>query len=450
MSEIIKIRRGLDIKLQGKADKIYVKTERSSLYAIKPTDFNGLVPKLTVKQGDLVKIGSPLFFDKTHPEVKFTSPVSGKVIDIIRGERRVILAVVIEADSKDDFIKFTKADPAQLSKEKIIETLLESGMWPVIRQRPYSVIANPGDTPKSIFISGFDSAPLAPDFGFIVKDFPLEFQKGIDALKKLTIGKIHLSLDGIFSPAKTYSNLLGVEFHKFTGPHPAGNVGVQINKIDPINKGEKVWVVGPLDVIRIGKLFMDGQLDNSTVVAVAGSEVIKPLYHKVIIGTSITPLIKDNIKQAEVRFISGNVLTGSKIEKDGFIGFYDNQLTVIPEGRYYDFLGWALPGIGKYSVSKSFFSWLNPSKEYKIDTNLKGGHRSYVISGEYEKVFPMDIYPVHLIKAILAEDIEKMERLGIYEVAEEDFALCEFVCTSKTDVQAIIRKGLDMMKKEME
>ena len=450
MSEIIRIRRGLDIKLQGKAEKIYLKTERSLLYAIKPTDFTGITPRLAVKPGDLVKTGSLLFCDKNHPEIKFTAPVSGKVSDIIRGERRIILAVVIESDGKDEFIQFIKAEPSQLTKEKIIENLLESGMWPVIRQRPYSVIANPSDSPKSIFISGFDTAPLAPDIDFIVKDVPVEFQKGIDAMKKLTPGNIHLCIDGTKSASATFSSVKGVDIHKFKGPHPAGNVGVHIHHIDPINKGDIVWFISPQDVIRIGRLFMDGQIDNTNIAAVTGSEVIKPSYYKVLRCTSIAPLIKDNIKQGEHRFISGNVLTGSKIEKGGFLGFYDNQLTVIPEGKNFDFLGWALPGIDKYSVSRSFFSWLAPAKEYKIDTNLKGGHRAYVMSGEYEKVFPMDIYPVHLIKAILAEDIDKMERLGIYEVAEEDFALCEFVCTSKTDVQSIIRKGLDLMRKEME
>ncbi len=450
ISETIRIRRGLNINLLGKADRIFLQGEKSSLYAIKPTDFIGITPKLTVKPGDIVKIGSTLFYDKKYPDIKFTAPVSGKVSEIIRGERRRILAVIMESDGTNDYIEFKKADPSELSKNTILETILESGMWPAIRQRPYAVIANPSDTPKSIFISGFDTAPLAPDYNFLLNDFAFEFQKGIDALIKLTTGKIHLSIDNTAVPAKAYTNVSGVEVHKFEGPHPAGNVGIQIHHIDPINKGDIVWYIGPLDVVRIGKLFIDGKVDNTALIAVVGSEVKKPAYHTGIRGTSIGPLIKNNINKGEVRYISGNVLTGSKIEKDDFIGYYDNQLSVIPEGKYYDFLGWALPGFGKYSTSRSFFSWLLPSKEYRLDTNLKGGRRSYVLTGEYEKVLPMDIYPVHLIKAILAEDIEKMENLGIYEIAEEDFALCEFVCTSKTEVQSIIRKGLDLVKKEME
>jgi len=449
-SEIIRIRRGLNIKLQGRADRNFIQVERPFLYALKPPDFTGVLPKIIVKPGDLVKIGTPLFYDKNHPEIKFTAPVSGKIAEITRGERRRVLAIVIESDGRDDCLQFTKADPSALSREEILSNIIESGMWPVIRQRPYSVIADPGDNPKSIFISGFDTSPLAPEYDFLVRDFQNEFQKGIDALRKLTTGKIHLSLNEKTRSVETYLNVTGTEIHFFEGPHPAGNVGIQIHHIDPINKGDIVWFVGPLDVIRIGKLFLTGYIDNSNIVAVAGSEINRPGYYKSFRGASISPLLKNNLKEGENRFISGNVLTGSKIEKDGYIGFYDNQLTVIPEGKYYDFLGWAMPGLKKYSVSRSFFSWLNPLKEYRLDTNLKGGRRSFVLTGEYEKVLPMDIHPLYLIKAILAEDIDKMEQLGIYEVDEEDFALCEFICSSKTDVQAIIRKGLDLMKKEME
>lgn len=449
-SEIIRIRKGLDIKLQGKADRNFIQVEKASLYALKPTDFTGIVPKILVKTGDLVRTGTPLFYDKNHPEVKFTAPVSGKIADITRGERRRILAIVIESDGKDNSLEFIKADPSVLSRDQIRQNLLESGMWPVIRQRPYSVIANPADDPKAIFISGFDTAPLAPEIDFLVKDSLDELQKGLDALKKLTTGKIHISLNGDKPDSGIFSVLKGVEIHKFAGPHPAGNVGVHIHNIDPLNKGEKVWFVNPVDIVRIGKLFITGRPDNNSVIAVVGSEIKNPGYCKILKGSSITPLIKNNIKEGELRYISGNVLTGTKIEKDGYIGFYDYQLSVIPEGFYYDFLGWALPGLKKYSVSRSFFSWLHKGKEYRLDTNLKGGRRAFVMTGEYEKVFPMNIYPVQLVKAILAEDIDKMEKLGIYEVAEEDFALCEFVCTSKTDLQSVIRKGLDLMRKEME
>jgi Na+-transporting NADH:ubiquinone oxidoreductase subunit A len=450
MSEIIKIKRGLDIKLQGKAEKTVLKTGLSGLYSLKPTDFIGLMPKLLVKAGDPVKVGTPLFFDKNHPEVKFTSPVSGKVIDIIRGEKRKILSVIVESDEKNDFVRFAPSDLSGLSPEKITEILLESGIWPLIRQRPYNVIANPKHSPKSIFISGFDSAPLAPEYDFIMKDSVKEFQTGINALKKLTDGKVHLGLAAGSTACEAFSKANNVEIHYFKGTHPAGNVGIQIHHIDPINKGDVVWIVSPENVAIIGKLFLEGFYDNSLILALTGSEVLKPAYYKVNRGAAISNLLKDNVSNAERRYISGNVLTGTQVMKDGFLGYYDNQLCVIPEGNYYDFLGWALPGIGKFSTSRSFFSWLTPSKQYALDTNLKGGERAYVMTGQYEKVLPMDIYPVQLIKAILAENIDKMEQLGIYEVVEEDLALCEFVCTSKINVQEILRKGLDLIRKEME
>ena len=450
MSEIVRIKRGLDIKLQGEAEKTLINTEKLGLYAIKPTDFIGLTPKLDVKPGDPVKVGTPLFFDKYRPEVKFTSPVSGKVIDINRGEKRKILSVIIESDGKDDHIRFFSGDSTSLSREKITEILLESGMWPLIRQRPYNIIANPHHAPKSIFISGFDSAPLAPDLDFVMRDSEKEFQTGINALKKLTDGKIHLSLQAATQVCATFSKVSNVEIHYFKGPHPAGNVGIQIHHIDPINKGDIIWVVSPQNVAAIGKLFLEGIFDNTQVIALTGSEVLKPAYYKVSRGASIITFLKEKISSKELRYISGNVLSGTQLMKDGFLGFYDNQISIIPEGNYFDFLGWALPGIGKFSTSHSFFSWLTPSKQYALDTNLKGGSRAYVMTGQYEKVFPMDIYPVQLIKAILSENIDKMEQLGIYEVVEEDMALCEFVCTSKIEVQAILRKGLDLMRKEME
>jgi len=450
MYEIIKIKRGLDIKLKGKAEKTFQKADQSGLYAIKPTDFIGLTPKLNVKAGDAVKVGTPLFHDKNRPGIKFVSPVSGKVIDVNRGEKRKILAVIVESDGKDDSILFTASDPAGLSREKITETLLESGMWPMIRQRPYSVIADPSHSPKAIFISGFDSAPLAPDTDFIMKGLEKEFQTGINALKKLTVGKIHLSLPLAAKDSSVLAKTDNVEIHYFSGPHPSGNVGIQIHHIDPLNKGEEVWVVSPQDVAAIGKLFQEGRIENDLTIAVAGSEVLKPAYYKVKRGTSVSNILKDNISNGDLRLISGDVLSGTQILKDGFLGFYDNEISVIPEGNYYEFLGWALPGIGKFSTSRSFISWLTPSKQYALDTNLKGGERAYVMTGEYERVLPMDIYPVQLIKAILAENIDKMEQLGIYEVVEEDLALCEFVCTSKVEVQSILRKGLDLIKKEME
>ena len=450
MSELIRIKKGLDIKLKGKAEKIYMRADRASEYAVKPTDFKGVMPKLTVKLGENVKVGSTLFYDKYNPRVKFSSPVAGKISSINRGERRKILEVVVEPDAEDSFVEFKTGDPSKMAREEIVEVLLESGIWPSIIQRPYASIANPGKTPKSIFISGFDTAPLAPDYDFMLKEFKKEFQKGVDVLAALTEGKVHLSIDASYPASETYSVAKGVELHKFKGPHPAGNPGIQIHHIDPVNKGELVWYVNPAEVVRIGKLFLDGKLDNTTTIALVGSEVLKPLYYKLIRGASVESIVKDKIVEGNNRLISGNVLTGTRLTKAGFLGYYDSLMTVIPEGDHSDFIGWASLGFGKYSVSRTFWSWMTSKKEYKIDTNLKGGVRAFVMSGEYEKVFPMDIMPVQLLKSILVEDIDQMEKIGIYEVAEEDMALCEFVCTSKIGVQKILRDGLDLMKKETE
>lgn len=449
MSKVIKIKKGLNISMLGTAEKIIKKADQAEFYAVKPTDFIGIRPKLVVKVGDKVKAGSPLFFDKFQPEVQFTSPVSGEVVEINRGERRVILEVVVKADATIEYEEFKVSDPKDLSKEQIVELLQKSGLWPSIRQRPYSTIANPNDVPKAIFISAFDSAPLAPDMDYIVKDCTECFQKGIDVLSRLTDGKIHLNINADYPAAETYTQAKGVEVNKFTGPHPAGNVGVQINKIDPINKGDIVWYTYPQEIITIGRLFQKGIYDATKIIALTGSEVKNAKYFKVLNGASIKNLVENNVNEGDLRYISGNVLTGSKISASGYIGYFHNQVTVIPEGNYHEFFGWATPGFKKHSASRAVFSWLIPGRKYKLDTNYHGGNRAYVMTGEYDKVFPMDIFPVQLIKSIMIEDIDKMEQLGIYEVDEEDFALCEYVCTSKTEVQSIIRTGLDLMRKEM-
>jgi len=450
MSDVIKIKRGLDIKLKGKAEKIYKRSDRPSFCAVKPVDFNGLTPKLTVKPGDEVKVGSLIFYDKYHPEIKFNSPVSGVISEIHRGERRKILEVVIKTADKDEFVNFSVKDPSLLSRNEVIEILLTSGLWPVIRQRPYSIIARPADKPKAIFISGFNTAPLAPDIDFIIKDSEDEFRVGTDVITHLTDGPIHLSLESDYPACKTFANARNLVIHKFKGPHPAGNVGIQISHIDPINKGEVVWYINPLDIVKIGKLFINGIPDNTTVLALTGSGVINPAYYKTITGANVTSLIQGNIKEGHNRIISGDVLTGTKLDKKGFTGFYDRQLTVIPEGKHFEFIGWAKPGFGKYSFYRAFWSWLRPGAEYTIDTNLKGGKRAFVLTGNYESVIPMDIYPLQLLKAIMVEDIDNMERLGIYEVDPEDFALAEFICPSKTEIQSIIKKGLDLIRKETE
>jgi len=450
MPKVIKIRRGLDIRLLGAAEKIYISAEKSRTYAVKPPDFPGLVPKLNVKPGDQVMAGTTLFHNKYIPDIKFSSPVSGVVKSVNRGERRRILEVVIEVDHKIQYIDFKATNPSDLSREEIIKKLLDSGLWPMIRQRPYAIIADPEKQPRDIFISGFDTAPLAPDMDFVVKGNREDFQTGIDALYKLTEGDIHLSLNGNYPADEVFSKAKNIKSHYFTGPHPAGNPGIQIHHIRPVNKGEVVWYIQPQEVIMIGRLFRKGVYDALKVIALTGSEIKKPLYYKVISGASIEPLVKDNITPGNHRYISGNVLTGSKITKAGHLGFYDNQITVIPEGDKFEFLGWISPGFNKFSHSRTFMSWLAPGKKYRTDTNLHGGRRPFVMSGEYEKVLPMDIYPVHLLKAILVEDIDRMENLGIYEIAEEDLALCEYVCTSKTEVQSLIRKGIELMIREVE
>jgi Na+-transporting NADH:ubiquinone oxidoreductase subunit A len=448
MSDVIKIRKGLDIKLSGEAEK---KLEEvvSDIFALKPPDFNGVFPKLFVREGDHVKAGTPVFFHKYRDNILFTSPVSGTVTEIFRGPKRKMLQIVIKADRKKEYESFGKGDPGNMSRGQIIEKLLKSGVWAHIRQRPYSIIADPEDQPKSIFISAFDSSPLAPDYDFIIENSGEAFQKGLNVLAKLTPGKVHLNvLDG-----KTQSGIFlearNVQLNRFSGPHPSGNTSVQIHHLDPINKGDIVWYLNPQSVVTIGKLFLEGIYDASKIIALSGSAIGKPVYIKVLSGTSVNPLIKNRVRSSNIRCISGNVLTGTRIETEGYLGFYDNQITVIPEGNYHEFLGWGMPRFDKFSFSRTFFSWLFPDKKYVLDTNMNGGHRAFVITGLYERVFPMDIYPMQLLKAIMIKDIDLMEQLGIYEVDEEDFALCEFIDPSKTEMQVIVREGLDLMMKEM-
>lgn len=448
MSNVIKIKKGLDIRLLGEAEK-KVSEISSTKFALKPPDFNGVFPKLFVKEGDTVKAGTPVFFDKYRDNIIFTSPVSGKITEIHRGAKRKMLEIRIEADGKMEYESFGTNDPTSLTKEQIIEKMLKSGTWTYIRQRPYSIIANPEETPKAIFISAFDSSPLAADFDFLVENEAKAFQAGLDAVSKLTSGKVHLNVKEGKTTSNTFLQAKGVQVNHFSGPHPAGNVGIQIHNLDPINKGDIIWYLKPQDVVIIGKLFLEGKYDASKLIALTGSEVENPQYYKVISGCSMLPILEKRIKSKNPRYISGNVLTGSKVDKDGYLGFYDYQVTVIPEGDYYEFFGWGMPRFDKFSFSKSFFSWLTPKKKYKLDTNLNGGHRAFVLTGEYEKVFPLDIYPMQLLKAIMVKDIDLMENLGIYEVDEEDFALCEFIDVSKTEMQATVREGLDYMLKEM-
>ena len=449
MSNLIRLRKGLNIRLAGTAEKILLPEVAVTRFGVRFADFPGLVARLEVQEGTPVKAGSVLFHDKAFPEIKFVSPVSGVVREIIRGEKRVLTEVVIE-QSGSEKIDFGAADPLKFTREEVRTKLLSSGMWPVLRQRPYHIVARPDAVPKAVFISAFDTAPLAPDLDFVMANtHGNHLQTGINVLSRMTEGKIHLSLEAGGTRAAELRNVNGVELHSFSGPHPAGNVGVQIHHIDPVAKGEVVWTVDIQDVVALGRLFDTGFHDRERIIALAGAGVIHRKYHRIRPGASVSGILKSNLGEGNLRVISGNALTGKRITPDGSFGFYDNMVTVLPEGDQSEFFGWATPGLKKFSYWRTFLSNFIPSKEYDLNTNLHGGHRAFVVTGHYENVLPMDIYPVHLLKAIMVGDVELMENLGIYEVAEEDFALCEFIDPSKTEIQEIIRSGINLMIKEM-
>lgn len=448
MSKDIRIKKGLDLKLVGEAQPNVTSVARSQIYSINPSDFHKVIPKMVVKEGAEIKAGEVVFYSKNDEAVKVVSPVSGKIIEIKRGEKRVIQEIAIQADSQDSFIEHGKKNPSELTTEQIKTHLLNSGCWPFIKQRPYDVVAHSADSPKSIFISAYSSAPLSADVEVVLKDKLEAFQAGVDALTKLTTGKVHLSVNG--KQNSIFSNIKGVVLHKVYGPHPAGNVGVQISKIDPINAGEKVWVVAPQDVAIIGDLFLTGRFDATKIIALAGSEVKNPQYYAVKIGAQINDIVAGNLSSDNVRIISGDVLTGQKVSPSGNLGYYANSVTVIPEGNQYRMFGWMpFAGADKHSMQRTALSWLMPGKKYKPDTNLNGEERALVVTGEMEKVMPIDIYPMQLLKACIANDIEKMENLGIYEVAPEDFALIDYSNTSKLEAQVIIREALDLMINEV-
>ena len=449
MANVIKLRKGLDINLKGKAAQEFMSVKEPGFYALVPEDFTGITPKVVVKEQEYVMAGGPLFIDKNHPELKFVSPVSGVVTSVERGARRKVLNIVVEAAAEQDYEEFGKKDVNALNGESVKAALLEAGMFAFIRQRPYDVIADPTMYPKAIFVSVFDSNPLAPDFEFALKGEEANFQTGLDALSKMA--KTYLSIS-VKQKAAALTQAKNVTITAFDGPNPAGNVGVQINHISPVVKGETVWTIGAEAVIFIGRLFNTGRVDMTRKVAVTGSEVLKPAYCKLKVGALLTNVFSGNVTTGrDLRYISGNVLTGKKVNPNGFLGAFDSQLTVIPEGDdIHEMLGWIMPRFNQFSVNHSYFSWLlGNNKEYVLDARIKGGERHMIMSNEYDKVFPMDIFPEYLVKAIIAGDIDRMEALGIYEVAPEDFALCEFVCSSKVEVQRIVRAGLDMLRAEM-
>lgn len=447
MSEVIKLRKGLNIKLKGSAEKALETLSVPATVALKPTDFPGLTPKLSVKQGDEVKTGDALFYDKYHPEVKFTAPLGGKVSSVNRGERRKILEVVVEVDKNAGEADFKKADPNSLSGDEVKDQLLKSGLWPFIKQRPYGIIASPEKKPRAIFVSTFDTAPLAPDVNYVLDGKMSTFQTGIDALAKLTEGEVFLGLN----ENSPFAKVKNVSTRQFSGPHPAGNVGVQIHHISPIIRGEVVWTVNVHDVLFIGRLFETGKVDFSRVLALAGSEVEKPQYYETVLGAPVASVTDGRLKKVDYkqRIISGNVLTGERVKPQNYLGFYPSLVSVIPEGDEYEAFGWAKPGVDKFSATHAFLSKLFPKDAYEMNANLHGGERAFVITDQYYKVVPMDILPVFLMKAIMANDIDKMEQLGIYEVIEEDFALCEYICTSKIKWQDTLREGINTMIKEL-
>ena len=450
MSNDIRIKKGLDIKLVGEASLTKNDAIKSNFYSIKPEDFHGLTPKLLVKAGVKVKAGEPIFHDKSNDSIQFVSPVSGEVTEIIRGEKRRILEVKIQADKTQTYFDHEKLEVKSAKKEAIKAKLLASGCWPFVIQRPYDVIANPEQTPKGIFVSAYASAPLAANYDFVLTGKQAELQAAVTALSKLTDGNVNVSVSkDSHSP---FTNLEDVVTHIVSGPHPSGNVGTLINKIDPVNKGEVVWTVTPQDLVIIGEVLLTGKFNAERIVALAGSGIQEPRYLVTKIGSEIATMVYDRgiEKDANVRIISGTVLSGKEIKPDGFLGYYSNVVTVIPEGDDYEFFGWNKPVFEKVSTSRALtFSWMTPNKKFDLNTNTNGEHRAFVLTGIYEEVFPLDIFPMQILKACMYQDLDEMEALGMYEVAPEDFALTEFVCVSKQPHQKIIREGLDLMLKEI-
>jgi Na+-transporting NADH:ubiquinone oxidoreductase subunit A len=449
MSKDIRIKKGFNIKLVGEAEKQTVQAIPSNVYAIQLSDFHGIVPKMLKKVGDKVQAGEAVFYNKTNEAMKFAAPVSGEVSEIIRGDRRRILTIKIKADKEQSYTSVASLNLDSANAEVVKNHLLSSGCWPFISQRPYAIIANPEVAPKAIFISAYASAPLAADYDYTLVGKEAELQAAVTALSKLTSGDVHVSVGK--DSKSPLSGLKGVSLHKVSGPHPSGNVGTQINKIDPVNKGEVVWTVSPQDLVIIGELLLTGKFNAERTIALVGSSVKTPKYYKTIIGAEVASFVySSGVHTENIRVISGDVLTGSKVNPDGYLGYYNNTVTVIPEGDDYDLFGWTKPVFNKISTSRALtFSWMMPNKKFDLNTNTNGEHRAFVVTGSFEEVFPLDMYPMQLLKACMVKDLDEMEALGMYEVAPEDFALTEFICVSKQPHQQIIREGLDLMYKEI-
>jgi len=446
----IKITRGVDINLKGKAETALKTIDTGSLFSIKPTDFKMMYPKLMVREGDEVLAGQGIIYSKDNENIFIPSPVSGEVVEIIRGDKRKLLEIRILADKETRYKNVGSVDVKSLTKESTTKILLDSGLWSLIRQRPYGIIANPEHTPKAIFISAFDSSPLAPEVEFCLKGEEKNLHAGIEAMKKLTSGKVHVSFRKEQLGASVFQGITNIEKHTVSGPHPAGNVGVQIHHVDPINKGELVWTVTPQDLAIIGRLINDGKVNLEKKVAITGPEAKNPTYYSMKPGQQIESIVNEQATDvAHTRVVSGNVLTGTVIGAKGSLGFYDNQITLLQEDHEPEMFGWIKPGFDKFTIHKALLKLFGNGKDQNYSTKMHGELRAFVVTGEYEKVFPFDIYPVQLLKAVMMNDIDKMEQLGIYEVIEEDMALCEVVCTSKIPVQETLYEGLELMKQEL-
>ena len=449
MSKDIQIKKGLNINLVGAAERTTSKAVFSNIYAINLQDFYGVIPKMLLKQGAKLKAGEPVFYNKNKEDILFVSPVSGELIEIVRGERRKVLTLKINADKTQQSAMHKIINLEDASAEEVKAQLLKSGCWPFIRQRPYDIIADPSVAPKSIFISGYTTAPLAADLNYVLQGKEKELQVAVKAFGKLTKGKVHISVGK--SANTPLAGLKGVEEHKISGPHPAGLVGTLINKVDPINKGEVVWTVAAQDLIIIGELLLTGKFNAERTIALVGSSVRTPKYYTTKIGAEIaTFLYASGVNSDNFRVINGDVLTGTKTSSKGYLSFYNNTVSVIPEGDDYELFGWNKPVFNKISSSRAMtFSWMMPKKKFDLTTNTNGEHRAFVVTGGYEEVFALDIFPLQLLKACMYQDLDEMEALGMYEVAPEDFALTEFICVSKQPHQQIIREGLDLMIKEI-
>lgn len=447
MPKEIRIKKGLDIKLVGESRKIIQTSKNSVIYTIKPTDFYRIIPKLLVKKGEFVKVGSPIFVSKENEKIIFCSPVSGIIDKIERGEKRKILAIKIKYSYSQEYVKYPILNLESANSNEIKEYFSATGLLPFIEERPYGVIANPTNIPKEIVISGINSAPLSPDIDFILQGKETELQLALTALKKLTFGKVHVTIKNKNS---VFRSLKNIEIHYAIGPHPIGNVSIQIDKINPINKGDKVWTIHAEDLLVIGEMLAKGIFNLERIIAVSGSQIKKPCYKKVISGAKIFDILEDNITSDNIRIIDGNILTGKTSSIYEFLGYKSNQITVIEEGNKYELFGWQLPQFKKFSITRALmFSFLTPNKRYNLNTNTNGEQRSFVLTEHLDKVFPQKIYPMQLIKSALAKDINLMEKLGIYEVVPEDFALTEFIDVSKNNHQEIIRDAIDLMIKEV-